>query len=137
MSLNFKSLVGIILLLIGAVAFLGMLGIHIGGLIPFALSVILIYYGGKKLKTSSTGGQKAIGVTALIIGILMFVGLLPLLVTLAISAVLIYFGWKLIKDTKEPAPTLSGETVNNYKNVKFESSFDTEWKDFLKRHKDN
>lgn len=77
------------------------------------------------------------GVIALIIGLLMFVGLLPLLVSFAVSAVLVYFGWKLIKSDPEPAPALTDEAGHTYKDVNLESNFDKEWKDFLKRHNDN
>lgn len=138
MNWSGKSIVGIALLIFGGLVFLGMFGIHLGGIIAFLIALGLVYYGVKKLKTSATGGQKAIGIIALVIGIMMFVGSLPLLITLLFSAMLIYFGWKMIKKDRgdmEPEPAYSSEAGHIREKVEVENNFDSEWKDFLKRNK--
>lgn len=133
MSGSGKSLVGIILLLLGASVFFGMFGIHLGGIIAFAIAAALIWFGVKKLKA----GHTVIGVIALIIGIMMFAGSIPFLISVVFAVICIYFGWKLIKrdnDDPEPEPAYGGTTYSHYEDVKVEDNFDAEWKEFMKKH---
>ncbi|TCP18633.1 lia operon protein LiaI [Scopulibacillus darangshiensis] len=136
MNWSGKALIGLVLIVLGGLTFLGMFGIHIGGLIGFAIALILIYFGVKKIKA----GHKIFGAILLFIGGMMFLGSLPMLITVAVSVLLIYFGWKLMKkneDHLEPEPAFSSHEGHTYKDVKGESSFDSEWKKFLKRQNKN
>lgn len=133
MSGSGKSLVGIILLLLGATVFFGMFGIHLGGIIAFVIAAALIWFGAKKLKA----GHPVMGVIALVIGLMMLAGSIPFLISVAIAVVCIYFGWKLIKredDDPEPAPAYGGTTYSHHEDVEVEDNFDAEWKEFLKKH---
>lgn len=135
MNWSGKTLLGILLVGFGVCAFFGAFGIHLGGLIGLVIGIALAYYGVKRLKD----GHKGVGVISLIIGLMILTGSLPFLIGLALAAACIYFGWKMIKrnDHPEPAPAFGGDDTYTYKDVKVEDSFETEWKDFLKKHRND
>lgn len=138
MNLNGKSLAGIALVLFGAVVFFGMFGVHLGGIVAFALGIALVCYGVKKWKN----GDNVLAVIALILGVLMFGGSLPFLIGLLFAVICIYFGWKLMrkeKDDSEPTLVYDGDMSGSGQSIDLEKNFDTEWRDFLYRqhHKDD
>ncbi|MCM2676663.1 hypothetical protein [Alkalicoccobacillus plakortidis] len=49
---------GIVLMIIGVVILLGMIGVHLGGLVPFAIGLGLLYWGYKKYQQK--GGISAV-----------------------------------------------------------------------------
>lgn len=137
MRMTGKFIAGIALVLLGGWLFLGMFGIHLGGLIGFLLGAALIYFGVKKIKQD----HKVLGVFSLIFGFMFLGGSLPFLIGLALAAVCIYYGWKLIKNDcpereREPAAAYSGDMdFVDYKDVKVEDSFDREWEEFLRKNR--
>ncbi|HEX7064029.1 MAG TPA: protein liaI [Bacillales bacterium] len=137
MRMTGKFIAGVALVLLGGWLFLGMFGIHLGGLITFFIGAVLICFGIKKLKQD----HKVLGVISLIFGFMFLGGSLPFLISLAVAAVCIYFGWKLIKQEgrhSEPAAAFSGETeFVDDRNLKVEDSFDREWEDFLRKNRKN
>lgn len=133
MSWSGKTLAGIILLIIGGSMVMGMVGIHVGGLVGLLLGLVLCYYGIKALKS----GNKAIGVIGLIFGLMILTGSLPFLISLVLALICIYFGWKMIKKEEagpNPVPAFSDDTYQAHDYVKAEDSFEDEWKRFLKRN---
>lgn len=135
MTWSGKTVAGLALLAFGICALLGILGIHLGGLIAFFVGIVLACYGLKKLKD----GRKGRGIVALIFALILLGSSLPFLISMAFAAVCIYFGWRLIKkeDHSEPAVTYSGNGNTAYKEVEVDDHFETEWKDFLKKNRND
>lgn len=129
-----KTVAGIVLILLGASVFFGMFGVHLGGIIAFVIAAALIWFGAKKLKA----GHTVLGVIALVVGLMMFTGAIPFLISMLVALACIYFGWKLLKkhDHPDPAPAYVGTMHSHHEDVdnKVEDSFETEWKEFLKKH---
>lgn len=125
-----KKVFGVILLLIGASALLGMLGIHIGGIISMAIGVILIGYGMKQWKA----GKQVWATILLCIGILMLIGSLPMVFTLLLGAAFVYFGYKLITDDSGSGPE-APHTVPPHPHAGLNDPFDEEWEKIMKHSK--
>ncbi|MDQ0340675.1 lia operon protein LiaI [Caldalkalibacillus uzonensis] len=123
-----KKLLGLLLLLIGASALLGMLGIHVGGLISLAIGALLIAYGAKQWKA----GSRIWGGIVLGFGLLILVGSLPVVLSLLLGVALIYAGYKLI--TNEPDSPSHTSPSSGYKPVDetLDDPFDEEWENIMK-----
>lgn len=130
-----KAIVGIILLFIGANLFLQTLGIQLGGLIGLAISVLLIIYGYRKMK--SDHGSNLLGMAILIFGLLLAIGHLHIFAGIFIAAMIIYFGYRLVTGEKtkrlvdqdqEVAASTSDATQ------KSKDAFDDEWNKFLEKN---
>lgn len=126
MNISGKSIIGIVLILFGLSLFFG--GGSFGGLIAIAVSAGLLYYGAKRWSR----GHKISGIILILFGICFVTGSLPFILGLALAAGLIYFGWKMLKDeSKEADPIIHTHNENTV----YQSSFDSEWEDFLKKNK--
>lgn len=128
-----KSLIGLVLLIVGAVVLLEMLGIHVGNLIGLLFAILLIVYGAKKLSNASSGGQKMWGASVLIFGILLLIGAAHLFFGVIFAAIIIYAGLRILKSDKrdtyihEPLTARSKETAASN-----QDDFDQEWEKFMK-----
>ncbi|MGE6630033.1 hypothetical protein [Bacillus sp. NPDC077027] len=128
MNMSGKAIIGLILMLLGLSIFFGG---SVGGIIPSIIGAWLIYVGVKKYDK----GNKIGGVIIAIIGLMMLVHFLPLLISIVLALALFYFGWKLMNVESSRSHRRSyreAETVPHSED-KFESSFDQEWEDFLKK----
>ncbi|OLO36452.1 hypothetical protein BTR23_15415 [Alkalihalophilus pseudofirmus] len=131
-----KTVFGIILLFIGANLFLKTLGIQIGGLLGLAISVLLIIYGYRKMKSDT--GSNIFGMAILIFGLLLAIGHVHIFAGIFIAALIIYFGYRLFtgeknknpfeKDREEVAVTSSDEMKSST------DAFDDEWNKFLEKN---
>ncbi|MGB0089170.1 MAG: hypothetical protein WBP80_06715 [Planifilum fulgidum] len=132
-----KTAAGLVLIA-GAVVFL--IGGDLGGLFALLLSAGLLVYGWRKWKASETGGGRAVGIGALIVGGILLLNWIPFLIGLLIAAVCIYFGWALIRQGREPSgferePGVEAEAAGQ--KPRWEDDFESEWKRFLERHKED
>ncbi|MDE5414986.1 LiaF transmembrane domain-containing protein [Alkalihalobacterium chitinilyticum] len=130
-----KAIVGIILLFIGANLFLQTLGIQIGGLIGLAISVLLIIYGYRKMK--SDHGSNLLGMAILIFGLLLAIGHLHIFTGIFIAAMIIYFGYRLVTGEKTKRVVDQDEEVAASTSDASQTSkdaFDEEWNKFLEKN---
>ncbi|GAE35685.1 hypothetical protein [Halalkalibacter akibai] len=99
MKITGKVIGGILLMFIGANIVLGMLGIHIGGLLGLVIGGCLLYFGYSKYKEK---GKWSFGSILLgLLGAIILLGGMGGLVGLAIGALLVYGGYQLINPKKE------------------------------------
>ncbi|OLP65199.1 hypothetical protein BACPU_17330 [Bacillus pumilus] len=129
MNITGKTIIGLILMLVGISIFFGG---SLGGLIPSIIGAWLIYVGVKKYDK----GSKTAGTIIAVIGVLFVVQSLPFLIGIAIAGALLYYGWKMIngesgKGTSRRSYT-ERETVPSMEEP-IQTSFDQEWEDFLKK----
>lgn len=141
MSWNGKTIAGFVLLAFGICAFLGIFGIHLGGLILFFFGIVVAIYGLKKMKE----GRNGLGIIALIFALILLGHSLPFIIGLGFAIACIYIGWKMIKKRKPPyresVSTVGGHSEMGhespidakYKEVELDDGFDTEWRDFMRR----
>ncbi|MEB1808004.1 MAG: hypothetical protein LPK26_12060 [Bacillaceae bacterium] len=130
-----RAIVGIILLFIGANLFLQTLGIQIGGLIGLAISVLLIIYGYRKMK--SDHGSNLLGMAILIFGLLLAIGHLHIFAGIFIAAMIIYFGYRLVTGEKTKRVVDQDEEVAASTSEAPQTSkdaFDDEWNKFLEKN---
>ncbi|WP_077735549.1 MnhB domain-containing protein [Bacillus sonorensis] len=129
MNINGKSIIGFFLILFGISLFFG--GGHIGGLITGVIGVLLIYLGLKKWKED----RRFAAVILAIIGIMFLGGSLPFLIGIALAAAMVYFGWNMMKQSgKQEESIYYGENTEP-STASYDTSFDAEWEDFLKKNK--
>jgi lia operon protein LiaI len=128
-----KSLLGLVLLVVGGAVLLEMLGINVGNLIGLLFAILLIVYGAKKLSNANSGGQKMWGASVLIFGILLLIGAAHLFFGIIFAAIVIYIGVRILKNDKgntyihEPLTPHSKETAASK-----QDDFDQEWEKFMK-----
>ncbi|MGI6126492.1 MAG: hypothetical protein ACOYEF_05955 [Planifilum sp.] len=134
--MNGKTVAGIALIA-GAVVFL--LGGDLGGFFAFLLAVGLLVYGWRKWRKAGAGGGKAVGIAALIVGGILLLNWVPFLIGLLIAALCIYFGWTLIRQDRDTAELVSepeAEAEPGDQKFQWEDDFESEWKRFVERQKD-
>ena len=90
---------GVVLMIIGAVMLLGMIGVHLGGLVPFAIGLGLLYWGYKKYQFK--GGLSAGSLTLFIIGGIITLSGVGALIPFFIASLLLFFGYRYLKDDEE------------------------------------
>ncbi|MED2941630.1 protein liaI [Bacillus swezeyi] len=129
MKINGKSVIGFFLILFGISLFFG--GGHFGGLITGAIGAVLIYYGIKKWKE----GRQFAAVILTIIGIMFLGGSLPFLIGIALAAAMVYFGWKMMKQDGKQGESIYYSEKNEPSAASYDTGFDAEWEDFLKKNK--
>ncbi|MFV8826893.1 LiaF transmembrane domain-containing protein [Alkalihalobacterium sp. APHAB7] len=130
-----KAIVGIILLFIGANLFLQTLGIQLGGLIGLAISVLLVIYGYRKMK--SDHGSNLLGMAILIFGLLLAIGHLHIFAGIFIAAIIIYFGYRLVTGEKTKRLVDQDQEVaaaTSDATQKSKDAFDDEWNKFLEKN---
>jgi lia operon protein LiaI len=123
-----KKVFGIILLLIGTSALLGLLGIHIGGIVSMAVGVLLIVYGLKQWRAD----REIWGGILIIIGVLFLVGSLPMLISLVIGAALVYAGYKLFTNDSGSKSYGPHEPTSTPDAKPLDDPFDEEWEKVMK-----
>jgi lia operon protein LiaI len=95
-----KVLLGLLLLLAGALIFLDEAGIDAGDLFQVLIPGAIMVYGARKVIGSS--GSKFWGAAIFLFGLLMLVGKLHLLFSSLLAVVVIYIGYRLIRRRPEP-----------------------------------
>lgn len=125
-----KKVFGLILLLVGASALLGLLGIHIGGIVALAIGVILVGYGFKQWKE----GRPIWAAILLFLGIMVLLGSLPMVFTLLVGVLLVYFGYRLFTNEANSPPD-APHTVPPYPHGDLDNPFDDEWEKIMKSSK--
>ncbi len=86
---------GILLILIGVSILLSLIGIHLGGIIGFAIGAWLLYWGYCNWKEK--GKWSFSSILLLILGGLILLGGLGGMMSLLIGAALVYGGYRLVK----------------------------------------
>ncbi|TSB45783.1 hypothetical protein [Alkalicoccobacillus porphyridii] len=114
---------GVVLMIIGAVMLLGMIGVHLGGLVPFAIGLGLLYWGYKKYQTK--GGLSAGSLTLFILGGIMTLSGVGALIPFFIASLLLFFGYRYLKDDEEHMDGNYDSTPNSVKSK--ERSLDEEF----------
>lgn len=125
-----QNLFGLILLILGIVALLGVLGLSVGGLIPLVLGTLLVYYGWQKWNQE----HKFSGAILLGLGILFLIGSIPMAISILVAAVLLYFGYQLL--TGNEGSSDSYRSRNKHKRSTNDKGlhdpFDEEWERVMK-----
>jgi len=101
-----KILLGLILLLVGALVLLDKLGIDFGDMLRFLIPGAIMLYGAKKVISGS--GSKFWGGLIFLFGLLMLVGKLHLLMSSLLAIGIIYAGYRLLRhrpDREEEMPS--------------------------------
>ena len=130
MKLTMKTVVGIVLLIIGGNLFLNMLGIHLGNVIGLVIGVLLVFYGYQKWKGEDGNGSKLIGLITLLFGTLLLLGSTKMLGGIIVAAIIIYFGYRMLISS-----TNSNVGVHMEKDMvqdNWTDSFDEEWQRIMK-----
>ncbi|MEC1614464.1 protein liaI [Bacillus mojavensis] len=125
MKINKKTIGGFLLIVFGISVFFG--GGSFGFAIPLAIGGLLTYAGIKRF----AAGKAITGIILGGIGAMMLICSLPFLVGIALAAAMVYYGWKLMKNGSaesdmssfDPEPASDG----------YQSHFDDEWENFLKK----
>ncbi|MDQ0205323.1 LiaF transmembrane domain-containing protein [Alkalicoccobacillus murimartini] len=94
-----NSGLGIVLIIIGSFILLGMIGVHLGGLVPFALGLGLIYWGYKKYQQK--GGLSAGSMILFIFGGLITLSGVGALIPFFIGCLLLFFGYQYMKGDQD------------------------------------
>lgn len=95
MKRTVKVFGGLVLIILGASFFLGMIGIHIGGFISLAIGAWLMYWGYSIWQEK--GGASFSSVFLLTVGGIIAIGGLGGLFSLLLGIALIYGGYRLLK----------------------------------------
>lgn len=104
-----KVLLGLILLIVGAMLLLDLFGIDTGDLLGYLIPGAMMLYGGKKVVWGQSTGGKAWGTVLFLIGLLLLVGKMELLFSCLLAIGAIYFGYRLIR--KQPKHPQTAHTL--------------------------
>ena len=128
-----KKFFGLILLVFGIVALLGVLGFSVGGVIPLVLGLLLVCYGWKKRKQE----HKLTGAVLLGLGILFLIGSIPMVVSMFVAAVLLYFGYHMLTGNEHSGGSCRTrhESKSYTENNGLDDPFDEEWEQLMKSAK--
>ncbi|SFG38500.1 hypothetical protein SAMN05660649_01511 [Desulfotomaculum arcticum] len=128
-----KKFFGLILLVLGIVALLGVLGFSMGGLIPFVLGILLVYYGWKKRNQE----HRFTGAVLLGLGILFLIGSIPMAVSMLVAAVLLYFGYQMLTGNEDSGSSCKtrSESKRHTEDSGLDDPFDEEWERLMKSAK--
>ncbi|MBO8171565.1 MAG: hypothetical protein H0Z33_06735 [Bacillaceae bacterium] len=135
MSWTGKTLIGLVMLIIGAAVFLNAVGIHAGNLIGLLIAIALIFYGFKLFKHSESSLKRGLGVVLLVFGALSLAGAAHLFFGILLAAVIIYFGWNMLKQEKADSTAYSTLTPAEKLDMtisRMEDSFEREWNRLMK-----
>lgn len=131
--LNSQKGLGLALLVLGILVFLGFIGVHLGELVLLALSALFFYLGFRGWRK----GHKVLGFMSLVVGVLMFLSALPFLAVTVLAVGLMFWGYRLIKkgDAQpsggpgwDPAP----EAPQGWEGLPKTSTFDEQWSRFMR-----
>ncbi len=102
-----KLLLGLVLLIVGALLLLDLFGIGAGKLISLLVPVALMVYGARKVIRSDSRGGRVWGVFVFLVGLLALVGKLQLLFTSLLAIGIIYMGMRLLRRSRLDEPEVS------------------------------
>ncbi len=125
-----KQIFGVILLVFGFSALLGLLGVHLGGLLSFVLGIFMVICGFRKWHEQS----RVLGLSLLIFGGLLLLGSVPLLLSLFIGGILVYFGFQLIRHDRDSSPS-NDQSSGAVEKAPLHDPFDEEWERMMKSAK--
>ncbi|MFK3938586.1 LiaF transmembrane domain-containing protein [Alkalihalobacillus sp. NPDC078783] len=124
-----NSGLGIVLMTIGVIILLGLIGVHLGGLIPLALGLALMYWGFKKYQR--VGGLSAGSIVLFIIGGLFALSGVGALIPFFIASLLLYFGYRSIKSDDDSDDT--SYSPYQMKDVKRKKTLDEEFNHLMNK----
>lgn len=123
-----KKVLGLILLLLGASALLGLLGIHVGGIISLVVGALLLAYGWKNWQED----RKGWGACLIVLGLFFLLGSVPTLISLAIGVALVYAGYRLFTNNGDPTSFHSDDPLTTPPVKPVDDPFDEEWEKVMK-----
>jgi lia operon protein LiaI len=97
-----KVLLGMILLVVGALLLLDLLGIDTGDLVEILIPGAIMLYGGKRLIQADSTGKRAWGAFVFVFGLLMLIDKLDLLFSCLLAITAIYVGFRLMRRRQAP-----------------------------------
>jgi lia operon protein LiaI len=98
-----KVLLGLVLLLVGALVLLDQFGIDGGDFLGVLIPAVIMLYGAQKVMSGS--GSRFWGILVFLFGLLMLIGKLDLLFHNLLAIGIIYLGYRLIKRRDIPVET--------------------------------
>ncbi|MEK4564338.1 hypothetical protein MKX54_06680 [Alkalihalobacillus sp. FSL R5-0424] len=125
-----NSGLGIVLMTIGVIILLGLIGVHLGGLVPLALGLALMYWGLKKYQR--VGGLSAGSIALFIIGGLFALSGVGALIPFFIASLLVYVGYRYLKSDNDPDDDTSYSTYH-VSEVKNKKSLDEEFNSLMNK----
>jgi lia operon protein LiaI len=129
-----KVLLGLVLLLVGALVLLDQFGIDSGDVLGILIPVVIMLYGAKKVMSGS--GSRFWGMLVFLFGLLMLIGKLELLFHNLLAIGIIYLGYRLIKRRDIPAETAPSALERHWaKQVLREDMLDQWEQNVLKKRK--
>ncbi|WP_347490249.1 hypothetical protein ABDB91_03465 [Desulfoscipio sp. XC116] len=128
-----KKSFGLVLLVLGIVASLGVLGFSVGGLIPLVLGILLVYYGWKKRRRE----DRITGTVLLGLGILFLIGSIPMAVSMLVAAALLYFAYQMLTGSENSGGSCGtrNESKRYTEDNGLDDPFDEEWERLMKSAK--
>ncbi|UFJ41255.1 hypothetical protein LOK74_01500 [Brevibacillus humidisoli] len=91
-----KILLGLVLLIVGALLLLDLIGIDIGDILGILIPAAIMVYGAKRV-ISAHSGNRFWGIFVFLFGLLMLIGKLELLFSSLVAVAIIYFGLRLLR----------------------------------------
>jgi lia operon protein LiaI len=98
-----KVLLGLILLIVGAMLILDILGIDTGDLLGLLIPGAIMLYGAKRLLQAGSAGKKGWGAFVFVFGLLMLIGKLELLFSCLLAITVMVIGYRLLRRRPSPA----------------------------------
>lgn len=124
-----NSGLGIVLITIGVIILLGLIGVHLGGLVPLALGLALLYWGFKKYQR--VGGLSVGSIFLFIIGGMFALSGVGALIPFFIASLLLFFGYRYLKSDDE---TNDDTSYPSYQmDVKSKKSLDEEFNSLMNK----
>ncbi|WP_126425337.1 LiaF transmembrane domain-containing protein [Brevibacillus marinus] len=102
-----KILLGMILLIVGALLLLDLIGIDLGDIFGVLIPLAIMVYGAKRV-LAADGGRRLWGVVAFLFGLLMLIGKLELFFSSLVAAALLYWGFRLLRRSSAADDNLPG-----------------------------
>ncbi|MBO8164622.1 MAG: hypothetical protein H0Z34_12985 [Brevibacillus sp.] len=92
-----KVLLGLVLLVVGALLLLDLVGIDTGDIIRLLIPAAIMVYGAKRVISAESTGKRVWGICAFLFGLLMLIGKLELLFSSLLAVAVIYLGIRLLR----------------------------------------
>jgi lia operon protein LiaI len=128
-----KVLIGLVLLLVGALVLLDQFGIDSGEILGILIPAVIMLYGAKKVLSGS--GSRFWGMLVFLFGLLMLIGKLELLFHNLLAIGVIYLGYRLIKRRDMPAETAPSALERHWAKQVLKEDVLDQWEQNVLKHK--